>query len=155
MFIKMADSLQAGRKLAGEEGWGVVVLYATSVHMDHTLPVWNVALAQKDMSESVYRREEDKIKMHQALNINPSCSVRGSGDSGLILSGGSAISLGREENNRPQARRRFSVVRCQSADIVIRKAWTDTVNLAEMWRVMEIMAFLREKEQREWQRRKE
>lgn len=35
------------------------------------------------------------------------------------------------------------------------QAWTDTVNLAEMWRGMEIMAFLREKKQKEWQRRKE
>lgn len=34
-------------------------------------------------------------------------------------------------------------------------AWSDTVNLVEMWRVMEIMALPGDKKQKECQRRKD
>lgn len=35
------------------------------------------------------------------------------------------------------------------------QAWTDTANLSEMWRMMEIIAFFKEKKQKKCQRRKE
>ena len=64
----------------------------TQQKQEHPSPLSNLWMLQTCQNLCIEERKI-KIKMHQALNMNRSCSVRGSGDSSLILAGGSAISL--------------------------------------------------------------